>query len=143
MSWEMPSVDEVVVQDRAATGFTPIPAGNYTLTLLPSSNFDTTKQRLNIAVAIAEGDLKGRRIFPTLPKPKNNSDWPNQVLKRIALATGADFLPAEDAVSYLNRVAGNGHSRFTANLYERKYKKNDGTDGASTEWETGSIGVAA
>ena len=142
MGWETPSYDEVVVQDKEK-GFKPIPAGNYTFTLLPSSNFDETKQRLNIAVALAEGEFRGRRIFPTLPPAKSVSDWPNQILKRIALATGVEFLPGEQAADYLNRVAVNGNSRFTGNLYQRAYKKKDGSDGMSEELQLSSIGVAA
>ena len=145
MSWEMPLLSEVEVQEQDTTrkGFDLLAEDTYTFTLLPSSAFDETRQRLNIAVAVADGPAKGRRVFPDLPKAKSKNDWPNQVLARISTVTGVDAVPGETPESFLNRIAANGNARFSARAYHNKYTKSDGTEGVSVKLDFRSIGVAA
>ena len=139
----MPLLSEIEVEATRKTKFETVPKGNYVLQLTPTSAFDE-RGKLQLGIQIADGPFKGRRIFQDLPQAKSVSDWPNQVLKRIAEAVGADVLPGENPVEFLNRVAANGHSRFTADLYVETYPKRDGSGTAEkTKINTRSFGVAA
>ena len=142
MTWEMPKPGEIVIEERE-TSFELLPKGKYVFTLLPGSAIDEQRGRLNINTAVADGPSKGRRVFPSLPQPTSASDWPNQVIAKLALVTGTDFLEGEPPQDYLNRVATNGHSRYTANVYHRKFVKKDGSEGTEARIDFNSIAVAA
>lgn len=143
MSWEMPKLDEVQITEATQAEFTPLPAGKYNFTLLPASSFDEARARLNIAIAVSEGDHKGRRVFPSLPPPKSTNDWPNEVLARISQVTGVAGVEGETPESFLNRIATNGNSTFSARVYQKSYTKADGSEGTDVRLDFRSIGVAA
>ncbi len=142
MSWEMPKLDEVQITESVSAEFTPLPQGSYNFTLLPASNFDEARQRLNIAIAVSEGDYKGRRVFPSLPKAEGTQHWSNEVLARISTATGVTAVEGETPESFLNRIASNGNATFKARVYHKPYTKADGSEGTDVRMDFRSIGVA-
>ena len=138
MSWETPLPNEIAVTE-VESGFKPVSAGKHTLALLPGTALDANG-RLNINMAVAEGEEKGRRIFPSLPSSAitTNPDtgevtgWGLEVIERFSQATGVDRQAGENAIDFLNRVAGNGNARFTARTYHKPYAKKTDTEGAMT-----------
>ena len=145
MSWTMPKPDEILISEPEGKSFDLLPKGKYTLSLLPGSAIDEGRGRLNINVGVAEGEFKGRRLFPSLPLPTQapGGDWPNQVIRKLSLVLGTDFNEGESPADYLNRVANNGHSRFTDNVYTRTYtNKKTGAIGTETRMAF-QFGVAA
>lgn len=140
-TWTMPKPDEIIVQERDTT-YELLPKGKYTFTLLPGSAIDESRGRLNINVAVADGPSKGRRVFPSLPLPQSASDWPNQVIRKLSTVLGTEFTEGESPADYLNRVANNGHSKFTDNVFHRTYPKSDGTNGTEVRMAF-QFGVAA
>lgn len=143
MSWEMPKLDEVQITETATADFTPLPQGKYNFTLLPATSFDEARQRLNIAIAVSEGDYKGRRVFPSLPKAEGAQHWSNEVLARLASATGVNGVEGETPEGFLNRIATNGNPTFSARVYHKSYTKADGSEGTDVRMDFRSIGVAA
>jgi hypothetical protein len=130
MSWETPLPDTIVVPETE-TGFKPVSAGKHTFSLLPGSGLDTNG-RLNINVAVAEGEEAGRRVFPSLPSSAFTDGWGLEVIERLSQATGVDRQPGENAIEFLNRVAANGNARFKARTYHKQYAKKTDEPGQMT-----------
>ena len=126
MSWENVTVADVAENSGK---FTPLAAGEYTFRLLSAKMDKYRPDNLALDLVIDEGTGKGRRIFPTLPPPKNNEDWPAQAIAKLGGVLGAQAQPGEGAVEFLNRIAGNGTARFKATTTQREYQKKDGTTG--------------
>lgn len=130
MGWETSLPDEIAVTE-APSGFQPVSQGKHTLTLLPGTAVDPNG-RLNIAVAVAEGDEKGRRLFPSLPASAFSDGWGLEVIERLSQATGVDRQSGENAIDFLNRVASNGNARFGARVYHKTYAKKTDEPGTMT-----------
>jgi hypothetical protein len=128
MSWE-----NVTVADIAETqgSYAPLAAGEHTFKLLGAKMDKYRTDNIALDLVIDEGSGKGRRVFPTLPPPKNNEDWPAQAIAKLGGVVGVQALPGEGALDYLNRIAGNGNARFKATTEQREY----------TSQKTGKSGV--
>jgi hypothetical protein len=121
MSWET-----VTLADIKPEEFSQVPLGDYTFTLQPGAKIRVNNfgnEEIVAMAAIAEGDQKGRCVFLQYPDPEvvntntgKKQTWSAQALKKLEIALGTDALPGEKSVDYLNRVAGNGHSRFKGTI---------------------------
>ena len=130
-------------------GFEPLPEGTFVFQLVPggakyrSKTFqqvvdgtptEISLTDINASAAIAEGDLKGRRVFFAYPDPKGTNKegkpkaWSKQVFKKLSVVLGEDLQEGEDPVSYLNRVASSGTGRFTAKLQKGNYTPQGATE---------------
>ena len=136
MSWE-----NVTVADVAETTgkFTPLPAGEHTFRLVGAKMDKYRPDNLAVTFAIAEGSGAGRLIFPTLPPPKNNEDWPAQAIAKLGGALGVAAQPGESALDYLNRVASNSSARIKATTAIKEYPKKDGTTGVDVAFQWFSV----
>ena len=135
--------------------FSPIPAGEYTFQLVPGASFRTRQfpdgnsvTELNVQAAIAEGEMKGRRVFFNYPDPAStNRDgkpktWSKQALKKLEITLGVDAFEDEAPDTYLNRVATSGVARFAGTLQAGKYIKPGNTE-AEAELNLWSVKPAA
>jgi hypothetical protein len=130
--WANVTCGEVEAAQNA--GFEPLPEGTFIFQLVPGGAKYRTKDfngvsltDINASAAIAEGDLKGRRVFFAYPDPKGTNKegkpktWSKQVFKKLSVVLGEDLQEGEDPVEYLNRVASSGTGRFTAKLQKGTY----------------------
>lgn len=137
------------------TGFTPVPAGDYTFQIIPGAQYRTRQfpdgnsvTELNVQAAVAEGDHKGRRVFFNYPDPTStNKDgkpkaWSKQALKKLEIVLGTDAFDGEDSAAYLNRVATTTAARFAATLKQGTYIKAGQTE-AEPELNLWSVRPAA
>lgn len=136
MSWETITVADVA---ETAGKNTPLPAGEYTFRLLSAKMDKYRPDNLAVDLVVDEGRGKGRRIFPTLPPPKTSEDWPAQAISKLGSVVGVPAQPGENAVDYLNRIAGNGNARFKATTTQREYSKKDGTTGTAVDLQWFSV----
>lgn len=136
MSW-----DTVTVADVAETAGknTPLAEGEYTFRLLSAKYDKYRPDNLALDLVIDEGRGKGRRIFPTLPPPKNAEDWPAQAVKKLGGVIGVDPLAGENSLDYLNRAAASGLARFKAATKQREFEKKDGSKGISIDLQWFSV----
>lgn len=90
-----------------------VPEKTFTFELLPGAKTsDRDPDAIEIAVAIVnDGEFTGRKMFAKYTTEHVKA------LKRLEQALGVDALPGEDAVTYLNRAAGN---RFSTNVRHSK-----------------------
>src|ERR1700684_106355 len=121
MAWSDVTLADVKIEE-----FSQLPLGEFTFALQPGAkvrvnNFGT--EEIVAAAAIVEGEYAGRWVFMQYPDPESvnsktgkKQTWSAQALKKLEIALGTDALPGENSVDYLNRVAGNGHSRFKATI---------------------------
>ena len=148
MSWNDVLLADVKPEEKS---YAQIPSGDYTFELQPGAkvrvnNFGT--EEIVAAASIAEGDQAGRWVFLQYPDPNStNKDgkkqvWSSQALKKLEMALGTDALPGENSVDYLNRVAGNGHSRFKGTIAPSNKIRNGETEPRS-EFKLFSVAPAA
>jgi hypothetical protein len=147
LAWE-----SVTLKDVKPEGFSEIPFGTYVFALLPGAttrinNFGT--EELVASAAIAEGPEAGRRVFLQYPDPSSvntqtgkKAAWSAQALKKLEIALGVEQNEGETVTEYLNRVAGNGHSRFSLTLGPAR-KIRTGESAPRTEPQLFSVGPAA
>lgn len=148
MSWNDVKLADIKIEE----GFAAIPAGTYTFNLLPGATVRTNKfgtEELVASAAISEGDQAGRRIFLQYPDPTSvnentgkTADWSAQALKKLELALGVEQAETETPVTYLNRVASNGHGKFALTMGPAR-KIRTGETEARIEPKLFSVGPAA
>lgn len=142
MSWSNIKLADVQVE---TTKFPPLPAGDFTFTIVPGTatnrnktynvNGTTTEiEELSVRVAIADGDRRGAQVFLSYPDPEATNPysgksfaWSAQALKKLEIAIGIDSLPGEDPADYLNRVA-NQNATFGMTLQPGKYVPTGATE---------------
>lgn len=143
MGWESISLADIPQETKGA--FTPVPDGTYTLQLMGASENQYRPGGLNITVAVADGtEHAGRRIFVDLPDAEQ-MPWAKAVLARMFEALGTEIPTYNfNAIDELNKLANNGHSRFSASVYTEHYKAKDGvTDKSRNKINFRSIAPAA
>lgn len=129
MGWENLNVNELPKEVMADKTFEPLPKGRYTLQLLGASENTFRPGAINISTAVADGtEHAGRRVFVDLPNV-DEQPWAAPVLARLIEAMGADMPAYSNPITELNRIAQNGHSRFSAEVYIDTYPKKDGSEG--------------
>lgn len=142
MSWETLNINELPKEVLAEKTFTPLPDGRYTLQLLGASENTFRPGAINISTAVAEGgEHSGRRVFIDLPNVDEQA-WAAPVLARMIDAMGATMPAYSNPIEELNRIANNGHSRFSAQVYTETYTKKDGTEGKRNKVTFRSIQAA-
>lgn len=88
-----------------STQMNVVPAGNYTFQILPGAKFsDFDPAKVEVRVAITNGEQIGRQLFMSYPDPAKK-DWSPRVFKRLVEVLGTDIEANESPVAYLNRVA--------------------------------------
>lgn len=121
--------------------FPALPLTEYTFQIIPGASFrqatfadGNSVTDLNIPLAIAEGDHKGRRVFVKYPDPTSTNRegklkaWSKQAVKKLQVVLGEDAYDGEDAVTYFNRVATSGVARFRGTLKQGTYIKQGNTE---------------
>lgn len=101
-----------------------MPAAKYNLKLLSVTPDKFRDGALAFDLVVADGQYARRRIFPTLPSPTGNDDWPAQVIAKLIGVLGIEQGPGETVLETLNRAAGNGHATFQATT--KQYTKGNG-----------------
>lgn len=120
MGWSDVKLADVKVED---TQFPDIIAGTYTMTLQPGAHTRVNKfgtEELVIAAEIQDGPSAGRWTFLQYPDPTSVNEttgkaasWSAQALKKLEAALGIEQEETETPVEFLNRVANNGHAKFS------------------------------
>jgi hypothetical protein len=129
MGFETLRVEDVV---QTAGTAAPLPPARYTLKLLGVAPDKYVDSKLAFDLVVADGKYARRRIFPTLPSPTSNEDWPAQVVAKLIGILGIEQQPGETIMETLNRAAGNGHSTFTAET--KLYTKSNGEEKPDIVW---------
>jgi hypothetical protein len=143
MGWESINVNELPKETTTERTFEPLPAGRYTLQLLGASENTYRPGAINISTAVADGsEHAGRRVFIDLPNVDEQA-WAAPVLARMVDAMGAEMGAYSNPIEELNRIAQNGHSRFSAEVYISNYTKKDGSEGSRNKVNFRSIQAAA
>jgi hypothetical protein len=143
LSWEQINVNELPKEVLAEKTFEPLPDGRYTLQLLGASENTYRPGGINISTAVADGtEHAGRRVFIDLPNV-DEQPWAAPVLARMVEAMGATMAPYSNPIEELNRIAQNGHSRFSAQVYTETYTKKTGGEGKRNKVTFRSIQAAA
>ena len=139
------------------SGFAPIPVNEYVFQLVPGASFRTktfpdgnSVTELNVPLAIAEGELRGRRTFINYPDPTSTNregkpkTWSKQALKKLEITLGVDAFEDEAPDTYLNRVATSGVARFAGKMEvpKKPYIKPGNTE-PETELNIWSVRPAA
>ena len=119
----------------------PLPEGAYTFAVLGAKLNDRDPNRLDVTLAVTEGDQRGRRVFLDYPDP-NRFAWVTKTIKLLEKAMGIDALPGENALTFLNRAASEG-AKITAPVQHRQYTANDGTEKTAVEINRWQVGAAA
>lgn len=143
MSWESVNVNDVVLEDSAVDSKEPVPAGTYTLQLMGA--YENKRNPLDTDVLfkiVDSGTYTGKSVYVDLPDPDRLS-WSPQIYARIVKALGAEVAPFGNPREELTKLASNGHSRLTADVYIRSFTRNDGTPGASNKVNSKSFRPAA
>jgi len=141
LSWETVNVNEIA--PSKPTEFSVLPEGNHVFRLVGAKMDKYQTSSIALDLAVDEGAGKGRRIFPTLPAPKDNNDWPAQALAKLFGALGIEQQAGETVLDALNRASSNGHSRFTADTTVREYTKKDGSTGQDVKLQYFSVAPIA
>lgn len=114
-AWEQVKLADIKVESN----FKEVPAGDYTVQLLPGAQVRERNSGMNLSAqaAITDGEFKGMRIFLDYPDPSQpKMGWSLQALKKLEHVLGLDSIEGEDPVTYLNRAASNGHATFGITL---------------------------
>lgn len=142
MGWETLNINELPKETMAEKSFEPLPKNRYTLQLLGASQNTFRPGAINISTAVADGtEYAGKRVFIDLPNV-DEQPWAAPVLLRMVESMGATMAPFADPITELNRIANNGHSRFSAEVYIHTYTKGDGSEGRKNKINFRSIAPA-
>jgi hypothetical protein len=139
LSWETLNLAEIPLDEKPQ----PVPASRYTLQVLGAEESKYRSGALNITTSIVdEGPYMGRRVFLDVPNV-DEQPWAAKIVAQLFKALGVAPTPYMNPIDELNKLASNGHSRFTADVTIRNFKRNDGTDGSKNEINTRSMSPAA
>lgn len=139
MGWETLNPTEVKLDAKPA----PVVAGTYTLQLTGAFENKYRPADTDIQFTIVDdGENKGRKVYLDLPDPDRLS-WSGQVYARLVQALGATVTPYSHPIAELSKVAQNGHSRVTADVYIETFTRKDGTEGSKNRINSKSIRPAA
>jgi hypothetical protein len=130
MSWQ--EIDLVNLSEEAEE----IPDGEYLFEILRGAKYGTfDKGKVEFGAKIAEGEFKGRVVYPSFPDPEK-LPWSAQAFKKLErtlVKNGApEIIEGQDPPTYLNQddVVG---KRFIAPISKREYTKQDGEVGKSLD----------
>jgi len=139
MSWETLNIGELPVDEKPQ----PVPGGSYTLQLMSAEESRFRAGGINITTSIVdEGPYMGRRVFIDVP-PVEQQPWAAEIIARLFKALGVTPTPYQNPMEDLNRIAQNGHSRFTADVSIETFKRNDGSQGTKNKANHRSFRAAA
>lgn len=130
MAWS-----NIKMSDVQVSSFTELPEGDFIFSILPGASYrdHNGSQELSVQVAIAEGDLKGRRTFLNYPDPESTDKsgkpkaWSAQQLRKLQIALGVDPNDGEDPVEYFQRPEVL-NSQFTMTRARGNYIPNGATE---------------
>jgi hypothetical protein len=139
MSWENINLAEIPLDEKPQ----PVPAGSYTLQVMGAEESKFRAGALNITTSVVdEGPYMGRRIFLDVPDVEAQP-WAAKIVAGLFSALGVTPTPYSNPIEEINRLAQNGHSRFTAEVGVETFKRNDGTQGSKNKINTRSMRPAA
>ena len=113
-----------------------IPEAEYVFSILAGAKYGTfDKGKIEFGVKVAEGEFKGRVIYPSFPDPEKQP-WSAQAFKKLErclVKNGApEITEGEDPVTYLNNPEVVG-KLFLGPVQHRDYTKPDGEVKAITD----------
>jgi hypothetical protein len=139
MGWENINLSDIKVVDEKAV----VPSGTYILQLMGAFENKRNPSDTDLLFRIVdEGDFKGKSVYLDLPDP-DRLPWAAPLAARIFQALGVTPAPFTNPRDEFNRVAQNGHSRLTADVYVRDFTRSDGTAGQQNKIQQKSIRPAA
>lgn len=139
MSWETLNLAEIPLDEKPQ----PVPNGRYTLQVLGAEESKYRAGAINVTTSIVdEGPYMGRRVFLDIPNVDEQA-WAAKIVAQLFNALGTMPAPYSNPIDELNKLAGNGHSRFTADVTIETFKRNDGTSGSKNKINTRSMQPAA
>ena len=139
MSWE-----KIDANDTGLLTPPPIPAGQYTLQLMGAAPNKFKPESTDVAFVVADegSEYRGRKVFLELPDP-NAFPWSAGIYARIVKSLGATVTPGLEPQVELTRLANNGHSRLTADIYIETFTRKDGSEGSKSKINSRSLRAAA
>lgn len=139
MSWEQVRVEDIAIDAKPQ----PVPANSYTLQLTGAYESKFRPGQIDVKFVIAdENEFRGRSVYIELPDPDQFA-WSPRIYAQIVKTLGATVQPYTSPLEELNKLAQNGHSRLTADVYVENFKRKDGTDGSKNRVNTKSLRPAA
>lgn len=139
MGWETVNVADVAIDAKPS----PIPAGSYTLQLTGAYESKFRPGQIDVKFVVAdENEFRGRAVYVELPDPDVQA-WSAQLYARIVKNLGATVAPYANPMEELNKLAQNGHSRLTADVFVETFDRKDGSSGSKNKINQRSIRPAA
>jgi hypothetical protein len=139
MGWEQINLSEIPLDEKPQ----PVPGGTYTLQVMGAEESKFRAGAINVTTSIVdEGPYMGRRVFLDIPNVEEQA-WAAKIVAGLYHALGVTPTPYSNPIDELNRLATNGHSRFTAEVGVETFKRNDGTSGSKNKINTRSMRPAA
>jgi hypothetical protein len=130
LGWQQLNLKEINASDLNL-----VADGTYTFQLNNGSKYNEFGGIYASATITSDGEFKGKRVSFSYPNP-DEYPWAGPALKRLAIATGNDVEEGEDAVTFLNRIAGS--------LFSTKIVNKDDKNGVKrSNLQTMSVKVAA
>lgn len=139
MGWE--TID---ANDTGLLAPPPVPAATYTLQLLGAYENRFKPESTDVAFAIADegSEFKGRKVYLELPDPVA-FPWSAGIYARIVKSLGATVIAGSEPKEELTKLAQNGHSRLTGDVYIETFERKDGSTGSKNKINSRTLRPAA